>query len=281
MQAAPIAPQVVSSKQPVTFFVTGTGRCGTTLIARLLSLGKHAKCEHEQYFRHHSMVSSYLSDNDADFAADIAKAFEPARLQAAAQGHVLGVSSGHLYFAIPQLHKLYGDRCRFIALVRQPADFARSALARGFFDPSHPKFCDQIRPHPNDPIAASWDRATPLERNLWYWRLVNGFIVDTFDRLPPHLCRVVRMEDINASLARDLCRFVGIADVTDQQIDELLGRRINASPGGDKDDNTHGAVEVNPYSLPIAMPPVEQWSAEQLELLERYTGDLTRRLYGE
>lgn len=283
MQAQPASLKLPSPKpeiaRPSAFFITGTGRCGTTLVARLLSLSKHASCEHEQYFRHHSMVQSYLTGNGSDFDTDIARAFEPARVKALVDGRVLGVSSGHLYFAIPQLHTRYGQSARFLLLVRNPADFARSALARGFFDPSHPKFCDQIRPHPSDPIAAKWDAVTPLERNLWYWRLVNGFVVDAFDRLPAQLCRVVRMEDINASLAKDLCCFVGLTDITVEQIDDLLGRRINASPSADTTDNTHDAVEVNPYSLPIAMPPVEQWTAQQLDLLEHYTGDLYRRLY--
>jgi len=261
------------STRPKAFFITGTGRCGTMLLARLLGLSRYAECEHEKYFRHQSMVSCYLTGDTSGFTQDIEQGYEHQRQCLEHAGQTLGVSSGHLYFAIPQLIDKYGQGAKFVLLVRRPEEFARSALARGFFDPSHPSFCDQIQPHPTDPIHAHWDHATPLERTLWYWSLVNGYVLNQFERLSDHSYRIIRIEDMNPSVATNLCSFLGLADITQDQIQHTLATRVNASP------NQADASEPNPYSKQVTLPPVEEWAPLQRELLQQYTGPLRAALY--
>ena len=258
---------------PKIIFVTGTGRCGTMLACRLLSLSPRVQCEHESCFRHESMMSFHTRGDRSGYADDIDRSLEPRRQSLQRLGKVLGISSGHLYFAIPQLYERYGEEARFILLVRRPEQFARSAAARGFFDPSHPNPCHQIEPHRDEEIHERWVRASPLERTLWYWALVNQFVLDAFATMSAGVCRIIRIEQMRTNLAMDLCRFVGINDVEPHQVSRLLAQRVNASPG------EPDAIDVNPHSTPISMPPVDGWTSPQRRLLVRYTDDLRRKLY--
>jgi hypothetical protein len=148
-------------------------------------------------------------------------------------------------------------------------------MARGFFDPQHPHYCDQLRPNAKQPIAHRWDEASVLERNLWYWSLVNGFVLDAFAKLPRHVTKIVPAEEFNVGTCLDLCEFLGLTDISRDQIAALLKHGINTSPG-----QSEGS-EDNPYSQPITMPKLEHWEPWQRELLERYSSDLQKRLYRE
>lgn len=259
--------------KPEAFFITGTGRCGTMLLSRLFNLSSKMVCKHEEYFKHQSMLDYYTRGEINGFIKDIQESFEPSRIHHQTNKITLGVSSGHLYFSIPLLWKMYGEKSRYIFLVRRPDNFVRSAMARGFFDPEHPNYCNQIQPKASDPIAMDWSRISVLERNLWYWSMVNSYLLELCDLLPRHTWRLVKIEDLNTEIAYDLCLFLGITDIDKIKINNLLKQRINASPG--HEDNTC----VNPYSLSISMPIFSEWNNHDQELLNYYTAPLINRLY--
>lgn len=263
-----------SQKAPHFYLITGTGRCGTMLLADLLSQANDALCEHEQCFRHQSMVEFGLHSTSKGYQEDIRDQLIP-RINAARDGGKLyGVSSGHAYFALNQLYEQFGTNARFILMVREPSEFVRSALARGFFDPSHPNYCDQASPSPDDPIASRWSSATPLEKNLWYWQHVNNYAINCFEKLPAEMWKVVRMEDLNTSVVTSLCEFLGIHGLGAAQIEQGLSNPVNVSP------TDEGGKHTNPYSVSKFLPPLQQWPAEWIDLLKHYTEPLRSRLYG-
>lgn len=261
-------------KDPYFYLITGTGRCGTMLLADLLSQATDAICEHEQCFRHQSMVEYGLHSTSLGYQVDIRDQLLPRIEAARGNGKLYGVSSGHAYFALDQLYEQFGDRARFILMVREPSEFVRSALARGFFDPGHANYCNQATPSPNDPIAARWDSATPLEKNLWYWQRVNSYAINRFAQLPADVCKVVRMEDLNAAVVASLCDFLGIHGLSESQIALGLNNPVNVSPTSGREGR------ANPYSVSKFLPPLQQWPAEWIDLLKQYTEPLRSRLYG-
>ncbi|WP_172793635.1 tetratricopeptide repeat protein [Candidatus Desulfofervidus auxilii] len=92
--------------------------------------------------------------------------------------------------------------------------------------------------------------------------------------MPKNIYRIVKIEDVDTDLVKQLCNFLELFDVKEEEIQKVLAQRINASPGlGDESD-------VNPYSLPISLEPIERWNNFQLGLLEQYTGQLRSKLYG-
>lgn len=56
---------------------------------------------------------------------------------------------------IPELARQFGARVRLALIVRRPDTVVGSALARGFFDPSHPKPCEHVRPSPASAVGAA------------------------------------------------------------------------------------------------------------------------------
>lgn len=264
---------MTKSNRPDCFFITGTGRCGTMLLARLFSQATDAICEHEQCFRHQSMVACCADGDMTGYERDIQQTLLPRIEHHAQEGRLYGVSSGHCYLAVLRLHELLQDRARFVLMVRRPEEFVRSALARGFFDTDHPNTCEQTLPPPRDPIAARWNQASPLEKCLWYWQFVNGKTLAALEQLPTDRWRVLRMEDLNPSTVCDLRDFLGIRGLGDEAVRQGLAHGVNVSPGSGRPG------EANPYSQPIRLPPLETWSQSDRDLLERYGEPLRSQWY--
>jgi|19_taG_2_1085344.scaffolds.fasta_scaffold00724_10 hypothetical protein len=258
------------------YFITGTGRCGTMLLSRLFSLGENSHCDHESHFRHQSLLHYYRGNGEmTSFREDIEHSLIPTLKEHGRNGKNYGVSSGHLYFAIPELVQRFGTSAKFILLIRKPEAFVQSALARGFFNPSHPHACMQLYPHPRDEIYPHWATTTPFERCLWYWELVNSFVLNEFQKLPDSQVHIVRIEDLNAEKAMDLCNFIGATDILEDRVKELLSYRINATPdAGDK-------IEVNPYSHQLSKIKSIPDLSCQHKLLHQYTASLFDEIYGE
>jgi len=255
------------------YFVTGTGRCGTKLFSKLFSLSDYSICEHERFFRHRSMMKFYRDNDFSSFLEDINLHIIPTINYFNKLNKSYGISSGHMFFSIRYLYHIFGENVRFILLVRRPEEFVRSALARGFFDPDHPHSCIQILPNPRDHMFDRWNTASPFEKCLWYWTLVNQFVICAFQKLPKNIYKIFRIEYVNTDLIKDLFDFLELPDFKEAEIQKLLIHRINASPGqGDESD-------TNPYSLPISLEPIERWNNFQLGLLEQYTGQLRSKLY--
>ncbi len=245
------------------------------LLARLLNRAANATCEHDTIFRPRSMVAWHASGDGREYDRDIRTALLPRLEQEGAAGTIFGVSSGHCHFAIPRLYQALGDAARFVLIIRKPEDFARSALARGFFDPAHPHACEPITPNPADGIAARWREATPLEKCLWYWSLVNGMAIASLEAMPVRLWRIIRMEDFSVESLRDLAAFLGLTGLTTAMISAALSKGVNTTPGSER------GGEVNPHSLPAALGPVETWTDQQVLLLEHYCGRLRSNWYGD
>ncbi len=255
------------------YFLTGTGRCGTKLFSVLLSMADNSLCEHEKIFRHKSMLRLYLNNDFSYYLKDINSHLIPKVKSFNNTNKSYGISSGHMYFSIPYLYSIFGESVRFILLVRRPEEFVRSALARGFFDSNHPHSCIQILPNKQDAMFEKWDRLSPFEKNLWYWKLVNEFVVNEFNKLPKNIYKIIKIEDINPALIRELCDFLELKTIKDKEINKTLVQRVNASPGlGDESD-------LNPWSLPLPLRPVEEWDDFQLGLLDQYTNQLVSKIY--
>ncbi len=267
---APVAE--VQPTSPRCYFITGTGRCGTMLLARLLDRAANGVCEHEAVFRHESMVACHARGDWSHYERDIAGPLARRLAELRGSGLILGISSGHCHFAIPRLYERLGAAARFVLVIRKPEDFTRSALARGMFDASHPNYCDQIVPHADEPMARRWERASPLERCLWYWTLVNEHVLASFAVMPESCWRVVRMEDFSPGVLCDLAAFVGLRGISVELAEEVLSSGVNITPGS-------RSGEVNPNSLPATLGPLDTWTDDEVRLLDLYCGRLRSQWY--
>jgi hypothetical protein len=264
-----------SDGAPVCFFATGTGRCGSMLLAQMLGTGTNVDCHHERSITTTVMKQAYyqadLSLLDPELKNNLFPVVETSRRA----GKIYGECSAHLFLLLSRIHNQYGKRVRFVHLVRRPDTFAQSALARGFFDQKHPHALEHIRPPDSSPMGRCWPRLQPLEKCLWYWNEVNSHIIEDLRALPPELWRLQRLEDMSLETMRGLFDFLHIRgfDSVEPDVSELVRLRVNASPG--LGDDRH----LNPWSKPWSLPNYCEWNSEQRRSLSEFAGPLARTLY--
>jgi hypothetical protein len=255
------------------YFVTGTGRCGTMLVSKLLSLGKNTHCDHEKSIRHSKMTPAYLTGNLESLYEEIETIIEPLVKSHNRQGLSYGESSGLMYLAFEELYRRYGKKARFILLTRHPEGFVKSALARGFFDPAHPHALEHLRARPATEIGQRWETTSPFEKCLWYWNLVNSMIYDFFCTLPNELWKIQPIEKLDVKACQELYNFLQIDGFDKQVINNLLSKRINASPGiGD-------GKYVNPKSLPMSLEDRSTWDINKQTAYNRWAIPLLEVFY--
>lgn len=260
---------------PVCFFATGTGRCGSMLLAQMLGTGTNVDCHHERSITTTVMKQAYhqadMSLLDPELKNNLFPAIEASRRA----GKIYGECSAHLFLLLSRIHNQYGKRVRFVHLVRRPDTFAQSALARGFFDQKHPHALEHIRPPDSSEIGRNWPSLQPLEKCLWYWNEVNSRIIEDLRGLPPELWRLQRLEDMSLEAVQGLFDFLQIRGFASakSRVSELVKLRVNASPG--LGDDRH----LNPWSRPWSLPSYCEWDSEQRRSLIEYAGPLARALY--
>jgi hypothetical protein len=258
------------------YIVTGTGRCGTMLVQRLLALSGATTCVHEQSVRYAKLADAYLAETPATLYGELDAPFGRCVTEAHGLGRSFGEASALMFLCVPELARRYGARVRFVLLARRAEDFVRSAIARGFFEPAHAHPLEHVRPGPETDLGRRWDEASPVEKCLWYWQLVNGTVLTAFDRLPAPQCAVQTIETFDIDACERLYAFLGLPDfesVRDQAA-ALLGRRINGTPGlGDEAD-------ANPWSVAAALDALDTWSASDREAYRTWAAPLMQRLYG-
>lgn len=260
-------------KKVCCYFITGTGRCGTMLFARLLSLSSNSHCDHERSIRYSKMKPAYLSGNMAPLYEEIGSIIKPQVKTYNKKGLTYGESSGLLYLAFKELYRRYGTKTRFILLTRHPEGFVRSALARGFFDPCHPNSLEHLRAKPNTAIGNRWKKTGPFEKCLWYWDLVNSMICDFFSSLPSELWKIQPIEKLNIEVCRELYQFLELDGFNKKEVKELLSTRVNATPNG----GDHRSL--NPWSLHMKIGDRSTWDQDQNFAYETWAVPLAKKLY--
>lgn len=266
-----------SAPEVAAYFITGTGRCGTMLLSQVLSEGTNTHCNHEHSIQTLTMKDAFYSGDYSRLHADSLATLGQLVGEHGSAGRSYGECSSHLFPIVPELARQFGSRVRLALIVRRPDTFVGSALARGFFDPSHPRPCEHVRPSPATAMGANWAGCSPFEKNLWYWNLVNSTVLDAFAKLPPQQTTIIRMEDVGIEEVRRLFTFFGLTGFEEREaaIRSRLGVRVNASPGQGDDRS------LNPWSQEIAVRDISSWSAAERDALQRYAGPLARRLYPE
>jgi hypothetical protein len=114
-----------------------------------------------------------------------------------------------------------------------------------------------------------------FEKCLWYWNMVNELILNIFSNLNPNIYHIVNIEKINVKTVKALCEFLELNDISEDLIEQVLSKRVNASPG-EKDIRS-----VNPYATQKTLEPFIKWNALQKMQLREYVGNLRTKLYGK
>jgi hypothetical protein len=241
---------------PISFCV-GTGRCGTTFLAKLAGLEPTVAASHERlrlaatfhmYCKWNGLAvdpEGFLVDREEAVRQDL-------------QGHEVSFeSSALLSHSIAELYQRF--QARFLLLVRRPDETVASFAVRGWFlkpiarqDASLPaSYREGEEPRhffgrnlPRGEEFVRWSALTQIGKLGWFWAARNGAILEQFQTLPPSHCRIERLEDLDFARYQQVAEFLGWRPtITEAQFDELARQRPNAGPHPPRLPSDWSAIE--------------------------------------
>ena len=239
------------------FFIIGTGRCGTTTLARVLSQSPNCRCLHEPkpWFVREASLYVYGEYTPNKIKSDL-KSSRPA-----SQWYEYGESNQKLSFLIPILAETF-PKAQFIWLVRDGRDVVVSTVARGWYKPV--EVVERENPdlgngaltwHQNrlngyrmrEFTSHEWNSMSRFEKCCWRWARVN---LERYE--VPY--RKLRIEDIATTIDSVAC-WLGVAP-------PLGGFRIST---------------YNSAKQPVR--PWKKWTKEERGFFERWCGEQMDKMY--
>jgi len=155
-------------------FVLSTGRAGTALLTKILSHHNGVRVEHNpipELTYHSAYAYRHWQDK-----ADLCKAMiDAARYEyvrnAFIRNEVFVESNPRITFFAYQLAELF-PKARFIHLIRHPADFIASGMARNWYLEGRIRDEGKIKPEQ----LKDWEKWSQADKIAWLWQETNAFI---------------------------------------------------------------------------------------------------------
>jgi len=251
---------------PVVSFCVGTGRCGTTFLAKLAELEPEVAASHERlrlaatfhmYCKWHGIAvdpEGFLIDREAAVREDLAS------------HRVSFESSALLSHSILELHERFD--ARFLLLVRSPDRTVASFAVRGWFvdpipwrDPSlPPTLREGVEPRhffgrnlPRGAEFRRWSELSQVGKIAWFWQARIRGILDQFRQLPASHRRIARLEDLDYEHYTSVARFLGwTVTLTPDRFAELARGKPNAGAFAPRDWDGRVAAELAAEVGPLA-----------------------------
>jgi hypothetical protein len=247
-------------------FCVGTGRCGTTFLARLAGHEPEVAASHERlrlgatfhmFCKWHQIAvdsEGFLLDREEAIRRDLAErrfSFECSAL---------------LSHSLEELFERF--RARFLLLVRSPHETVASFAVRGWFvkpcarkDPRlPPSYREGEEPRhflgrniPHGVEFERWTQLTQIGRLAWFWQARNRAILEQFSRLSASHCRVERLEDLDFPRYLEITAFLGWRSQIDASLfAELAQARLNAGPNPPRKFTDWDPVETAEFEAEVA-----------------------------
>jgi hypothetical protein len=225
-------------------FCVGTGRCGTTFLARVAGAEPEVAASHERlrlaatfhmFCKWNGLAvdpEGFLVDREAAIREDLARR------------RVSFEASALLSHSIAELSERFG--ARFLLLVRRPDQTVASFAVRGWFlepparrDPSlPPSYREGEEPRhffgrnlPRGAAFERWAGLSQIGRLGWFWAARNGAVLEQLRALPADRRRIERLEDLDFARYREVAAFLGWeAALAREAYEAIAGERPNAGP---------------------------------------------------
>jgi hypothetical protein len=209
------------------YFVLSTGRCGTLWLSELLRLSSWTYVNHSEIpelIRHSRLAYEQYSQHPARFKEILRAARDEFIIAAYKHGKTYIETNNRITFFAYAIEQVY-PKARFIHLIRHPGDFVRSGLSRGWYrNHSH----DVGRIVKLEPVD-TWQSMSDIEKVAWLWNETNRYIEDFLREISDHDYIQVKAESMfeDPSVADALCHFIGVDDITPQNITNMLSQKVN------------------------------------------------------
>ncbi|MGM0540664.1 MAG: GSCFA domain-containing protein, partial [Thermodesulfobacteriota bacterium] len=219
-------------KKRSAFFVLSAGRCGTMTLAHLLNTATNAKVWHhpqpdlimEALFAHRGQI-------------DKKQAFWRARYPIIHKTWAEGLTHGetdHLMTPFCDMIAEEIPESKFIVLVRDPRDFVRSGMRRGYYQ-SHPWDQGRLRPMQGASEYREWQGLDQFQKICWLWNSTYTLINTFLGTLKKSRFKMILFEELisNPKITKDLFHFLGLTGYDYNKITEIIKRQLNQQMSGD------------------------------------------------
>ncbi len=224
--------------------ITGTGRCGTATLARMLK-------------GHHEFRVQYLLDKYFLKASPLSDPFRSIqkRIEAMLDLHQgiersTFIDSSNLYIYFIDALCALDPSAGVIFMVRNGKDFVRSALSRRW----HEQNIFGTFPLSDDPYCGKWPSMTPLQKNAWIWVYRNARALEGLNTVQENRKLIVKVERMREPETLDRIEAFAGVKITERNLAE---KGINANPSFD-------------------LPPKEEWSDEMNRDFDEIAGGMMR-----
>lgn len=232
-------------------FVLSTGRVGTKTLAALAGLSRHVIALHEPIPKLYALSSLYYRCNTGTFHDEVfAEAFLTARREifryALSFGRGYVETSPQVTFLAPVI-RIAVPNARFIHIVRDPKNFVRSGMRRGWYF-NHPMDNTRLKPiHQSDDYRC-WNQWETVEKIFWLWKETNVWINRFMQSVPTEKKLFLHSENIFLNKEEDINKFFDFLNVPkppDKRIKKILSKKLNAQKSGDFQEISDWPNELN------------------------------------
>ncbi|MBV6640633.1 MAG: sulfotransferase domain-containing protein [Cyclobacteriaceae bacterium] len=227
-------------------FAIGTGRCGTTFLAKVLQNEPDIASCHERsplsdtfhrYFKWNQLPidhEGFLKHKEGYIHEDLKKA------------KISFEASAYLSLSIEELYKYFN--AKFILLVRSPEKVINSYLNKSWYKhkvvrndhdlPVSYQETDHFhhfmgRIVPNGPFFQEWNEYSRIGKLAWFWNVLNKRVIEQFENIPDSHKRIVKIEDFDYAGYEEIIKFMG----THTQVDRSTYEKIRSSKPNTRKDN--------------------------------------------
>lgn len=218
--------------QGPAFFALSTGRCGTKTLAHILDTASDARVyHHPRPYLIEETLAAYHGE------VDRAETFWRARSGVIRDAWKDGLTFGELDHNMTAFAPAIADEIddvRFLVLIRNPWDFVRSGMRRGYYQ-GHGWDAGRLRPEPDHPDYERWDRMAPFEKVCWLWNDTYRRILAFVSSLPEDRYLVVPFEELvdSTETSARIFDFLDLDGYDDGRVQAILRKQLNKQPGGD------------------------------------------------
>ncbi|WP_448106817.1 sulfotransferase domain-containing protein [Pseudomonas azerbaijanoccidentalis] len=259
------------------FFITGSGRSGTTSLLRAIGLSSEVVIGLEPEPTLNVESRELFEGRLASPCSALAGAVVPRFADALDQDRVYIEKHLSLIPFVPYLNKLLD--CKFIIPVRDGRDVVSSMI--GWHNQMFPIIYQECldrpvlseraqsildnqvgvdtfdyslpRPAEDDPWHDQWASFSRFEMVAWYWSYVNNYLFDELEKLPKDRYLVVNYSNIDVDVIKRVYEFVGLSDFDAGSVAKLLDKKVNSL------DDRVGEKSLSP-----------KWKDWDADLLQRF-----------
>lgn len=229
------------------YFVLTTGRTGTLLLTNAFELSNSLDVHHVPFPELAHANNYFYQKGQIEFDAycKVAQFTRYELIQEAYFKNKAFVETNcKITFLAPHIKNVF-KRARFIHLVRNPVSFAKSAIARGYYQNAKSDL-GHIIPYKEQDLK-KWNDYSLYEKAAWNWEVTNQFIENFKADLSKNDIITIKSEDLykDVNVVQGLFDFMGKECPNEATLKKTISNKFNKSNPRSAFSEDHKAAILN------------------------------------